>query len=42
MKWDGERGRITSSDSCFGARPKVPMESHEGGGETDEVRFFGK
>lgn len=42
MKWDGERGLIASGDSCFGARPKVPMESHEGGGETDEVGFFGK
>lgn len=41
MKWDGGRGRIASGDSCFGARPKVPMESHEGDGETDEVRFFG-
>lgn len=42
MKWKRERGRLASGDSCFGARPKVPMESHEGDGEADEVRFFGK
>lgn len=42
MKWNRERGRLTSGDSCFGARPKVPMESHEGDGEADKVRFFGK
>lgn len=33
---------MTSSGSCFGTRPKVPMKGHEGGGEIDEVRILGK
>lgn len=42
MKWEEERRRRMSVDSCFGVRPNVPTKGHEGDEETDEIGFLGK